>query len=191
VGLFSPSKDQQSGDQQPAATPQQVPTPAGAGKTGPTPKRKDAEAARRQRVHPQLSPKEAKARARADAAAERRKAAEDLDATPGKKLMRSWIDTRFNLAEWSMPILMLLLLLVLVVSPAYPPMVEPVTYVTWAFILLIVLDIVTMWRGFKKLAAQRIPNQPLKGLLYYGFNRSLTMRRMRVPKPVLKRGDTY
>lgn len=189
MGLFSPSKDQQSGDQ-PAATPQQVPTPAGAGKTGPTPKRRDAEAARRQRVHPQLSPKEAKQRARADSAAERRKATEALDSTPGKKLMRSWIDTRFNLAEWSMPILMLLLLLVLVVSPAYPAMVEPVTYLTWAFIAMIVVDIVTMWRGFKKLAAQRIPNEPLKGLLYYGFNRSLTMRRMRLPKPVQKRGDT-
>lgn len=191
MGLFSPSKDKQSGDQQPAATPQQVPAPTGAGKTGPTPKRKDAEAARRERVHPQLSPKEAKQRARADSAADRRKAAIALDSTPGKSLLRSYIDTRFNLAEWSMPILMLLLLLVLVISPAYPAMVAPVTYLTWAFIAMIAFDISTMWRGFKKLAAERIPNEPLKGLLYYGFNRSLTMRRIRLPKPVLKRGDTF
>jgi len=190
VGLFSPNKDKPAAvPAQPVHQPQQVPLPSGA-KTAPTPKRRDAEAARRQRVNPQLSPKDAKRRARADATVERRKRAEALDSTPGKVLMRGWVDTRFNLAEWSMPILMLLLLLVLVASPAYPPIVEPTTYATWAFILFIAVDIFVMWRGFKKLAAQRIPNEPIKGLLYYGFNRALTMRRMRIPRAVAKRGDT-
>ncbi|MFT3862083.1 DUF3043 domain-containing protein [Micropruina sp.] len=189
MGLFSPNKNKESAPEQ-AAPVQQVGTPSG-GKSAPTPRRKDAEAARRQRVNPQLSPKEAKQRARQDAAAERRKAAEALDNTPGKKLMRSWIDTRFNPAEWAMPILMTLLVLTLVVTPVMPAIVEPVTYATWAFMGLIVVDIVLMWRGFKKLAAQRIPNEPLKGLLYYGFNRALSLRRMRIPRPVLKRGDTF
>ena len=137
MGLFSPNKDKPAAvPAQPVHQPQQVPLPSGA-KTAPTPKRRDAEAARRQRVNPQLSPKDAKRRARADATVERRKRAEALDSTPGKVLMRGWVDTRFNLAEWSMPILMLLLLLVLVASPAYPPIVEPTTYATWAFILFI------------------------------------------------------
>ena len=57
--------------------------------------------------------------------------------------------------------------------------------------MLIGIDITRMWRGFKKLAAERIPREPLKGLLYYGFNRSLSVRRLRVPRPVLKRGDTF
>ena len=55
--------------------------------------------------------------------------------------------------------------------------------------LLVVFDIFLMWRGFKRLAAERLPNQPLKGLLYYGFNRALTLRRMRIPRPVVNRGD--
>ena len=189
MGLFSPNQDKQAATAQPVPAPLQVPIPNGA-KTAPTPKRRDAEAARRQRVNPQLSPKDAKRKARMDATVERRKRAEALDSTPGKVLMRSWVDTRFNLAEWSMPILMTLLLLVLVVSPAYPPIVEPTTYGTWAFIIFIAVDIFVMWHGFKKLAARRIPGEPLKGLLYYGFNRSLTMRRMRIPRPVAKRGDT-
>ncbi|MFT4295413.1 MAG: DUF3043 domain-containing protein [Micropruina sp.] len=187
MGLFSPNKDK-------AAAAQPVPAPEAAttapkAKSVPTPKRRDAEAARRQRLNPQLSPKEARKRAREDAAADRRKRMEQLDGTPGKVLMRNWVDSRFNLAEWSMPILMALLLVVLVVSPMYPAMVEPATYATWAFMLLIVVDIVRMWRGFKKLAAQRIPKEPLKGLLYYGFNRSLSLRRIRIPRPVVNRGD--
>ena len=114
MGLFSPSKDSGAAADTPAAPPQRVPAPTGA-KSAPTPKRKDAEAARRQ-----LSPKEAKQRARQDAAVERRRQSETMDSTPGKKLIRNWIDSRSNLAEWTMPILMMLLLIVLVVSPMYP-----------------------------------------------------------------------
>jgi len=189
VGLFSPSKDSGAAADTPAAPPQRVPAPTGA-KSAPTPKRKDAEAARRQRINPQLSPKEAKQRARQDAAVERRRQSETMDSTPGKKLLRNWIDSRSNLAEWTMPILMMLLLIVLVVSPMYPAIATPTTLVTWLFIALVALDVFAMWRGFKKLAAQRIPNEPLKGLLYYGFNRSITMRRMRIPRPVVTRRDT-
>lgn len=190
MGLFSPNKNNDSAPAQPAAEPQRVPTPTG-GKSAPTPRRKDAEAARRQRVNPQLSPKEAKARARQDAAADRRKQTEAIDNVPGRKLMRAYVDTRFNLAEWAMPILMVLLLLTLVVSPAVPVIIEPVTYATWAFMLLVAFDIWRMWRGFKQLAAERIPDEPLKGLLYYGFNRALSLRRLRIPRPVLKRGDSF
>lgn len=190
MGLFSPNKDKEAA-QRGAAEPETQGDSATApkAKSVPTPKRRDAEAARRQRLNPQLSPKEARKKARQDATAERRKQAQALDGTPGKVLMRNWIDSRFNLAEWSMPVLMTLLVVVLVVSPAYPPLVEPVTYATWSFMMLIIIDIVLMWRGFKKLAAQRIPREPLKGLLYYGFNRSLSLRRIRIPRPVVKRGD--
>ena len=189
MGLFSTNKDKEAAPE-PAATPE---TP-GAGpraKSVPTPKRRDAEAARRQRLNPQLSPKEAKRRSREQASAERRKEMSAIDNAPGKLLMRNWVDTRFNLAELSMPILMTMLLFVLVLAPVFPTLVEPATYATWGFMVLIGIDITRMWRGFKKLAAERIPREPLKGLLYYGFNRSLSVRRLRVPRPVLKRGDTF
>lgn len=197
MGLFSPSKDSDSAGTKPAAASEQTTEAeaqasrnAPAGKTQPTPKRRDAQAARRERLNPQLSPKQARRKARADAAMDRRKQAAAIDSTPGKTLMRNWVDSRFNLAEWSMPILMGLLVLVLVVSPMYPVIVEPTTYATWSFMLLVVLDIVLMWRGYKRLAAERIPNEPHKGLLYYGFNRALQFRRLRMPKPVVNRGDT-
>ncbi len=193
MGLFSPNKDKEAARQgasetgNPAIPGDSATAPKA--KSVPTPKRRDAEAARRQRLNPQLSPKEARKRARQDAAFDRRKQMEAADRNPGRELMRNWVDSRANLAEWSMPVLMALLAVVLVVTPMYPALVEPVTYGTWAFMALVVVDIWVMWRGFKRLAAQRIPREPLKGLLYYGFNRSLSLRRIRVPRPVVKRGD--
>ncbi len=189
MGLFSANKDKEAA-QEPVATPEETGT-APRAKAVPTPKRRDAEAARRERRNPQLSPKEAKRRSREQAAVERRKQMVAIDNAPGKVLMRNWVDSRFNLAELSMPILMTMLLFVLVLAPIFPKAVEPATYGTWGFMILIGIDITRMWRGFKKLAAERIPKEPLKGLLYYGFNRSLSIRRMRMPRPVLKRGDTF
>lgn len=191
MGLFSPNKDKEAAEQGAAEPqPQSDPATAPKAKSVPTPKRRDAEAARRQRLNPQLSPKEARKRARQDAAADRRKQLDAVERNPGRELMRNWVDSRRNLAEWSMPVLMALLAVVLVITPMYPALVEPFTYATWAFMLLVVVDIWVMWRGFKRLAAERIPREPLKGLLYYGFNRSLSLRRIRVPRPVVKRGDT-
>ncbi|MFT4216580.1 MAG: DUF3043 domain-containing protein [Micropruina sp.] len=187
MGLFSANKDKAAAPQ-PAAEPEATGA-APRAKSVPTPKRRDAEAARRQRLNPQLSPKEARKRSRQLAAVERRKQMEAIDNAPGKVLMRNWIDSRFSFAEWSMPVLMTMLVVVISLSPVFPALVEPSTYVTWAFMLLIVIDIIRMWRGFKKLAAQRIPREPLKGLLYYGFNRSLALRRLRVPRPAINRGD--
>lgn len=191
VGLFSAKKDKEAAAPEPAATPPESTGTAPRVKSVPTPKRRDAEAARRERLNPQLSPKEAKRRSREQATIERRKQMAAIDNAPGKVLMRNWVDSRFNLAELSMPILMAMLLFVLVLAPFLPRMVEPATYGTWAFMVLIGIDITRMWRGFKKLAAERIPREPLKGLLYYGFNRSLSLRRLRMPRPVLKRGDTF
>ncbi len=187
MGLFSANKDKEAA--QPPASEAEAVSTAPRAKSVPTPKRRDAEAARRERLNPQLSPKEARRKSRQLASADRRKQMEAIDNTPGKVLMRNWVDSRFNLAEWSMPILMTMLVFVLVVSPVVTALVEPATYATWAFMILIAVDITRMWRGFKKLAAQRIPKEPLKGLLYYGFNRSLSLRRLRVPRPVVKRGD--
>jgi hypothetical protein len=48
-----------------------------------------------------------------------------------------------------------------------------------------------MWRGFKRVLAERIPNASTKGLLMYGMTRSTQIRRFRMPPPRLKRGDAY
>jgi len=48
-----------------------------------------------------------------------------------------------------------------------------------------------MWRGFKKVLAERLPRVSPKGLLMYGMNRMIQIRRFRMPSPRIKRGDVY
>ena len=44
-------------------------------------------------------------------------------------------------------------------------------------------------RAVRKLAAERFPDEDLKGVGMYAALRSLQMRRLRLPAPVLKPGD--
>lgn len=156
-------------------------------KAVPTPTRKAAEAARRERLNPTLSPKEAKRRDRAAAEAERRKQYTSQDATPQRLLMRDLVDSRFNLAEFAMPILLGVLALSLV--PAAYQWITIGMYITWGYLGAMAVDLGLMWRTYKRLAAERLPGVPLKGMLFYGFNRQMSFRRWRTPAPRVKRGE--
>jgi hypothetical protein len=48
-----------------------------------------------------------------------------------------------------------------------------------------------MWRGFKKLLAVRVPKASTRGLLMYGVNRAIQIRRFRMPAPRVKRGESF
>ena len=63
------------------------------------------------------------------------------------------------------------------------------TLVMYVFILAVLVDGFFMWRGFKKVLAARMPDAPTRGLLMYGMNRCIQIRRFRMPPPRVKRGD--
>jgi hypothetical protein len=48
-----------------------------------------------------------------------------------------------------------------------------------------------MWRGYKRVLAERLPNSSTKGLLMYGVNRCIQIRRFRMPPPRIKRGEAF
>lgn len=193
MGLFRPYQRTESATEQPTAVPAASVAPATPGgpakKTVPTPTRREAEQARRERVHPILTPKEAKARERQAKAAQREEAMKTAEAAPGKALMRDFIDSRRGLSQYAMPMLMAVLVLSLVTTQFGTLVVALTSYLTWLVMLLIVIDIYLTWRGYKKLHAQRLPNEPLKGLLAYGLNRTINLRRLRLPAPRVKPGD--
>ncbi len=173
---------------EPEPTPQAAPTHAPGGKkAAPTPTRREAEAARRERLNPTLSPKEARARDRQAQMAARDRQFAEAEATPARTLMRDHVDSRFNPAEFAMPVLLAIMAATLI--PALLPYIQWFLYASWAYIAVIVLDVVLMWRSFKAKLAARHPNSPLRGLLMYGFNRQMTFRRWRRPAPRVKRGE--
>ena len=154
-------------------------------KAAPTPSRKAAEAARRERLNPTLSPKQARVRQRATQTANRDRAFQDLEGSPQRQLMRDVVDSRFNIAEFAMPIL--LVIMASMFLPNAEAWISWGLYLTWAYFALIIFDAFLVWRKFKGLATQR--GLPTKGMAFYGFNRTLSFRRWRQPSPRLKRGD--
>jgi len=183
VALFKSSKPAEP--EPPAPTP----GPAGSKKAVPTPTRREAEAARRERLNPTLSPKEAKRRAREADQSQRQKAFSALEASAPRQLMRDLVDSRINLGEFAMPILLALLAATL--FPGMAGFVDIMLYLSWGYIAAMVLDSWLMWRSYKRLAAERLPHEPLKGMLTYGFNRQLSIRRWRQPPPRVKRGEKF
>lgn len=172
--------------------PVQAPPPAASDsargkKAVPTPTRREAEAARRARLNPQLSPKEARRRERSERDKARQKSLDTQEAQPSRALLRDFVDSRFNVGEFGLPVLFGLLLLTML--PVFQVYVTWFVYLTWGYMAIMILDSWLVWRRFKVLLAERLPGTPLQGLFMYGFNRQFTFRRWRRPAPRVKRGD--
>ena len=159
-------------------------------KDRPTPTRKEAEAARRERMNTTLSKKQSRAAASRQSRSERMKTISAREAVPEKVLMRDYIDARFNLGEFLLPSVVVILAVTLLGS--YWPVVTLIaTMAMYLFIIGVFVDGYLMWRGFKKVLAKRLPKASPKGLLMYGMTRSTQIRRFRSPPPRIKRGETY
>ncbi len=193
MGLFRPYERPGADSTEPtpntADTPKTADTPRSAGKATPTPTRREAEAARRERLNPSLSKKELRARERAARSSRRDEQFVKTESTPGKVLMRDFVDAHRGVAQWSMPALMGMLAISLAASSVSTEIAFVVTGFTYSLFLFIALDVFLMWRRYKRLHAERLPNVPLKGLLAYLLNRSINLRRLRLPAPRVKPGD--
>lgn len=159
-------------------------------KDAPTPTRKQAEAARRERVTKTYTKKEARAEASRQARSQRMKAMQERDNTPEKALMRDYIDSRRNFGEFLLPGMVVILACTFLYS-VIPQVSTIATAVLYLFILAVIVDLFFMWRRFRKLLAERLPNSPTRGLLFYGANRAIQIRRFRIPPPRIKRGESF
>ena len=155
-----------------------------------TPSRRDAEDARRQRSTRTMTKKEARAESSRQSRVDRAKQMSVRESVPEKALMRDYIDHRFSIGEFLLPSLVVILALTFL-STTVPRIALISTVLMYAFILLVLFDGFLMWRGFKKVLAQRLPKASPKGLLLYGMNRSIQIRRFRMPAPRIKRGQEY
>ena len=173
---------------EPAPAPE-VRDPSGR-KAGPTPSRKEAEAARRQRVTQTYSKREARQLASRSNRSERMKALAARDNTPEKALMRDYVDHRFSIGEILLPALVLILATSFL-NTIFPRAAVFGTVVMYVYVLAVLLDLFLMWRGFKKVLAKRMPGASTKGLAFYGANRAIQIRRFRIPSPRIKRGQAY
>ncbi len=195
MGLFNPYKRDEAA---PAPEPES-PTPSattGRGKKGaPTPTRKQAEAARKERARPQLTAKQVRAKERQASRDARLKAMGEVDAAPARSLARDFIDSRWTIAEFLMPMLLVTILITLIGQQIWGTsqtsfLVMQITiFAAYGMLALTVIEIIINWQRFKRRLRTKYPNETAKGLLFYFVNRSISVRRMRNPRPVVERGE--
>lgn len=162
----------------------------------PTPKRSEAQSQRRSVANTSTSRKDAAKRQRSERRAQLDRQRQALaggderylpvrDKGPVRKFAREFIDSRFNVAEFFLP----MAVIILVLSMVRVGSLQTIALLLWlVVIVLIVLDsFVTAFRLRKQLA-ERFPDQNRRGAVAYALMRSLQMRRLRLPKPQIKRG---
>jgi hypothetical protein len=177
------------------------------GKGRPTPRRREAEQRNRHPVvaSPRLSPnatkeerKAARAAQREALAAERVKAREAMvtgderhlpaqHRGPARRWARDYVDSRWNLGELLLPTAFVVLLLGLV------PRLQVVTVflvpALYVFALAVVVNGYFMARRVNRIAVQRF-GESARGVGRYAALRSAQVRRFRMPKPMVKRGES-
>jgi hypothetical protein len=172
-------------------------TEAGAGKGRPTPKRKEREAANLRPLvgsDRKLAGKEARAkynevrdRARIGMANGEEKYLPARDKGPQRRYVRDFVDARFSVGELMIPVMLVIIVLTLIDD--YQVQIISIIAL-WGFFIIAVLDCVVA--GFmvgRRLTAKFGAGNLQKGYRWYTAMRCLQLRRMRLPKPQVKRGQ--
>lgn len=164
-------------------------------KSAPTPKRKQQEAANfRPLIHDDR--KVARQQQRAAIAEERQKMRIAMetgderhlplrDKGPQRRFARDYVDARTGIGEWLMALVLVFLVMTFIQSPAIQ---LAVTYGMFALVIIVILE--GFWVGAqlkKQLVAKFGELEP--GVRWYGAMRAMQLRRLRLPKPMVRRGE--
>ncbi|WP_175499887.1 MULTISPECIES: DUF3043 domain-containing protein [unclassified Streptomyces] len=193
----SRSKDEKAAADQAGMDLSTQPRDPQAPKGRPTPKRSEAQSQRRRAVSPPLDRKEAMRRQREARRADMARQREALaggderylpprDKGPVRRFVRDFVDSRFFIAELFLP----LAVVILVLSVIRVGQMQTIATLLWlGVIVMIVVDSIGLVVRLKKQLNQRFPNEPKRGAVAYGLMRTLQIRRLRLPKPQVKRGE--
>jgi hypothetical protein len=111
------------------------------------------------------------------------------DKGPERALARDVVDSRRTIGTWFFGVTVLVFL---GANPNMPPIVQFVSNALFVlFAVGTIVDGFLIGRTLKRLIQQRLPKSDvrMRGLYFYAVLRSVTFRRMRVPKPRVKIGQ--
>lgn len=169
-----------------------------ASKGRPTPKRSEAERRRRQ---PYTAPKDRKEASRASRDRQRTDRTRRMEAVrrgeewalpprdrgPVKALARDYVDSKRRVSEYYMYGLLVLLVLLFIRTPIVQTIVP---LLVLAAVVIMGIEGILIGRKVKSLAAGRLPGESTRGIALYSAMRALQIRKLRVPKPRVKPGDS-
>lgn len=166
----------------------------------PTPKRKDAEAANRRPLVPadrKAAAKDARAQQRVER--DRQYAAMQTgderylpakDKGPKRKYIRTYVDARWNIGEFFLPVAIVMLLLNMALTTVSPNLAFLGLLLLYVFIIAMVADAAVMWRRLRKRLIAKFGTDAIeRGLMMYSITRVFQIRRARLPKPQVKHGE--
>jgi hypothetical protein len=109
------------------------------------------------------------------------------DKGPQRKYVRDYVDARFNLGEFLIPVMFVVILLTLVPAPEIQAGVMLGLY---GFVVIVVGDCLFLGiRLMKKMRDKFGADKMERGIRWYATMRALQFRRLRLPKPQIKRGE--
>ena len=162
----------------------------------PTPKMKQAQAAG---IRP-LVPVDRKASAKAAKARLREKENAEYEAMqngdinhmpkserlPWRIYIRDYVDARFNLGEFFIPVAFIILIGSMVVTYKWPALALPLMLIMYVYLFAVIIDVAVMWHKLKKKLIEKFGEQSVaKGMRSgsYAWSRAIQIRRWRLPKP--------
>lgn len=167
------------------------------GKGRPTPSRKEAQAQRAQplvganarpvtKVDKQQAA-DARLRARQGYAAGDDRYMPERDKGPQRRFARDFVDARTSLGEWMLPLMLAVVFMTFVASEV----IQLISIFTiWGYLAALIIDSVFLGRSLKKRLSAKFDADKLQpGFQWYAIMRSLQMRRLRLPKPQVRRGE--
>jgi len=162
----------------------------------PTPKRKQAEAANRRPLVPANRQDARKAAKQADRA-QRDKEYRALqtgdeknmpyrDRGPVRRYVRDYVDARFNLGEFFLPLAAVCLVLQLAFARINAWISVGALFLLYFYVIAAIIDGVVLWRKLRRRITVKWGEVP-RGTLMYAITRAFQLRRSRLPRPQIKR----
>lgn len=180
-----------------AAEIEQAGAPAGKGR--PTPKRTVAQAANKRPLVPQDRRAAAKAARVKERELRQREHQAMLtgdeaglparDRGPVKRYVRDYVDARWNLGEFFLPIAFVFIFINLFAS-RQPELALVVLLVLYLLVLVTIVDAFILWRGLKKRIIAKFGEVP-RGTVMYAVMRAFQLRRSRLPRPTSKKHGSW
>ena len=191
--------------QTPEPEPVAEPSPKPGGKGRPTPRRKDQQAKNLHSVVPKdRAAAKREARAAREAAWKRQNEAmvtgeekylPSREKGPVKRYIRDYVDARFCLGEYFMPLVFVLLIISFGFSSLLPhyPLISFYTVLAMnGYLLAAIADAVWCWARLRRRLTAKFGQERVKDegtILFYVMSRCFMLRRWRRPATLVKRGQ--
>ncbi len=186
---------------QPASAPASAYVERAGAKNRPTPKRRDQQAARKRPLVPadrKAAAAEGRQRARLERARQRQAMLSGdeahlpaRDSGPVRRFLRDGVDSRINMGEFLLPVMVVVLLLSFAGSHLKSSsLLLDLFALVYLLILVALVDAALLARRLRRKAAARFGEAAIpRGAAMYTVMRAFQLRRTRLPRPMVKRGQ--